>query len=185
MAKEAMIFGLGLCIGAAGATIILKKHYEDILNDEIESVKQHYQNKYATVDKTVKVKEPEEPKEEQEYYNNIIEKLNYNEFSTKVESSEEPDTEEEEDEDISIISSEEYFSKNEFDKLQATFWKGDEIAMDINEEILDIDILGGIAILNNVDAYEDDVIYVRNIKYGSDYEVIISDGSYADFMRGM
>ena len=89
--KEVMLFIAGLGIGSVGTYFVVKKHYEDFMDEEIESVKEYYKDNIMEIAErefgesavNPEREEPVEKKENEPDYQRIIKKLNYGDYSKK------------------------------------------------------------------------------------------------------
>ena len=109
-------------------------------------------------------------------YEEIIQKLNYNEFSTK--------TTNQKAKRPYVITADEYSDANGYIKKIISYFEDDEVCMD-NEtkEVLDNvakDI--GNDCLERINEDGENEIYVRNEILGIDYNIVSEAGSYEDFL---
>lgn len=194
--KNIIFLVIGLGIGGAIGWVGCKKRYEEVVNEEIDSMKEHFEKKYIQFvneieEETKKEKEQEQVKEEKPEepdYQGIIKKLNYNQFSTK---STKPVVEDKEPEMTletskpRLITQDEFIDNNGYEKVVLSYFEDDEILMDATDNVLE----NGIMIIGeeNLQEFgiieeEEDTIYVRNDLMGCDYEVVMENGSYADYI---
>lgn len=80
-----------------------------------------------------------------------------------------------------VISPEEFINEQPyFDKITLEYYQDDVLCNAINEEIItDIDTAIGRDSLNHFGEYEEDVVYVRNEKWSTDYEIIFQHRPFA------
>lgn len=79
------------------------------------------------------------------------------------------------------ISSDEFVDFGRNDKVTVTYFAGDHTLMNEDEEVIDLEVIGGNMFLDDFD--DDDTLYIRNNGRGIDYEVIRSESSYADAIQ--
>lgn len=107
-------------------------------------------------------------------YEEIIEKLNYNQFSTKTKGSKKKKP--------YLISVSEY-EEGRYDKVSLSYFDEDDILFNnnTNEVVDDPGNTVGHSNLESLASEEMEEIYVRNDILGVDYNVILELGSYHDF----
>lgn len=152
-----LAFSLGAAAGAAVSYKVLKTKFEQITREEIESVKEYYRNR--------------EPLTNEEIFG--------------VEDGDEED--EDADKEPAIIhndgpytiSPDEYGDMYDYNTMHLTYYAEDEVLSDENDEMIDdIDGIIGLDSLDHFGEYEDDVLFVRNDKRKTDYEIFYDKGSY-------
>lgn len=196
--KESIIFVVGAAAGAASTYFILKERFEQQANQEVEEAKAYYKELYSTgavintenaeelpepiEEKVVKV-DPMKRKEEKEEpdYNDIIDKLNYNKYSTDVPDSEGARRPAKKPYQISM---DDYNVDTTQVKKIISCFEEDGICMDNDTK----EILENVAKDIGMDNIEligmngEDEIYVRNEQLGIDYNIVSEPGSYEDFI---
>ena len=202
--RNVFIFIGGVGLGAVSTYFLMKDRCDRLVEEETSSIKKYYEDKYATEKKEVekekkkKKKKEKEVEKEEDYidpvpdsgmmimvdanekgepdYNQIIQKLNYNEFSTKT-------SENKKAKRPYIISEEEYIEDTKYIKKIISCFEDDMVCMDNDtKEILENvakDIGQDCIETLNEDGNE---IYVRNEILGIDYNVVSEPGSYEDFI---
>jgi hypothetical protein len=168
--KGLLIFAAGLAIGAvAGACVIKNKVLADA-KEEIEEVREYYRSK-----REVKEEQPEvEPVTEEKEYKDIVSNngyVNYNK-PEKIQTSE--------FEDPYIIDPSEFGEEVGYDTETLTYFADGVLVDDVDDVIEEPDLVVG---LNNLDIFEEfgaSSIYVRNVMYKTDYEVLRDDWKYSD-----
>lgn len=160
--REALAFVVGAALGAGVTYLYIREKYRQVAQDEIDSMKAHYNSQK---EEEVEEKKVEDNHEEVERYKNIVE-----DKYVKGEPSALPDpypiTEEQFDE-----------TRLDFDKVYLTYY-GKDATLAEDEDIIfeDIDYYIG---LKNLDLFDDrGIIYIRNEKHGTDYQVDYKDAAY-------
>lgn len=87
------------------------------------------------------------------------------------------------DEEAYTISPEEFGDDNDYEKITLYYFQGDDtLTDDMYVMIEDPESLIGSA-LEHFGEYEEDVVYVRNVKMKGDYEILLDTRKYVDFIR--
>ncbi len=197
--KSALIFLCGVGLGAGSTYFILKKKYDEQMNEESENLKAYYEDKYRVEDN----EEPEEtdisevefkiedatmetvavmPGEPEPNYDEIVNKLNYNQYSTKVPSP--IDGEVQPSKKPYVIDMDDYNTDQSYIKKIVSFFEEDEVCMDNDTKEIIENVAKDIGIDNieliNTEGNEE--IYVRNERLGIDYNIVAEPGSYEDYI---
>lgn len=176
--KNIIIFSLGAAIGSVVTWKLVKAKYEQIAQEEIDSVKEVYSRNRKKIEKKT-----EEPKEEKTEKN---EETDLDEAKTMVESlSYVSDSEKEEKQDDMrkakrpyVISPDEFGDQSNYEIVSLTYYADGVLTDDCDEVIEDVDDLVGKDSLNHFGEYEDDSVFVRNEKYKTDYEILLDLRNY-------
>lgn len=114
-------------------------------------------------------------------YNEIIHKLNYNEFSTKPREKKEHEPA---FRDPFLVSIEAWEEVTGSEKKILSYFADDEVLVDAatDEVIEDIARTVGHDNLETIVDSDDGSIYVHSDYYNTDYQVVLEQGSYADFV---
>lgn len=175
------MFMAGLTIGSAATWLCLKKRYEQIAQEEIDSVKAVFAEKKPetvirkeeneNIDKDNKIKADQAKlKPDLINYTNYASTNNKNAKEEKVNMVEKP----------YIILPEEFGDFDEYTKLSLTYYS-DGVLADENDEIVDdIDETVGADFADHFGEYEDDSVFVRNDRLKCDYEILRDNRSYSD-----
>ena len=174
--KEVIIFAAGFIAGGLVVNKLVEKKYEDISNQEIESVKAVYHKKLKEAEKPQEEAPdnndiPDEAAETEQTgkgtstmraYSDIIKSSNYSSPVTN-----EPDL-------PYVITPEAYMEPNGYDKLACNYYNND-VLTDENDEPM-----GSHDMLDRMGEYETDTLYIRNDKTEADYEITQIDGAYVE-----
>lgn len=207
--KNVFVFVAGAGVGALITYKLVKDKYEEILEEEIESVKEVFGRNRTFNGEIVEMSD----EEYEESVNNIVKENQFNEKTEKLvykrklgkvidydkkfkSSTLERAKDNRPKEDDSEPKEEPYvISVAEFndemvnhDKLTITYYELDETLTDEREEILtDIDsIVGSESLLCfGEESNDPDIVYVRNESLGADYEVIRVPKSYQETILGI
>lgn len=158
--------------GAAGffvANKLMKQKYEQLVQDEIDSVKAAFRKDHPLPEKKSKPTE----KERKEYSQHIA-KLGYTE-EKKPSPKQEPH----------VISPDEFGDQDDYDEISLTYY-ADGTVTDDNDRAMSEDEIEetiGKDSLTHFGEYEDDSVFVRNDRLKADYEILMDQRSYADILR--
>lgn len=200
--KLRMIFSalIGVGIGVAGTYVYLNEKYNKRAQDEVAEARKHYEEaiKEFTVDISKgDVEETDKLAKEyyeadavavKEAYEHILEENYISNDAEPVEEQPKPKRKggrkkKKVESDGLIISSDEFVELNGYDKKTLYYFSEDKVFCDTEYEVVEEGMtLIGEDNLDAVGLYEDGVLYVRSDAYGTDYEVILKDESYRDFM---
>lgn len=188
------IFVAGVAIGSAATWYCVKKKYEQIAQEEIDSVKEHFSSPKVAVkldgkkiaEQVVDIKEDgisdRNPSSIKEYAEKLR-KNGYTNYSTA-------DTENKEKEygDVEkpyVIDPEEFGMCDDYEEISLTYY-ADSILTDEDDELVDdVEDIIGVDSLNHFGEYEEDSVFVRNDRLKCDYEILLDERKYSDvFKRG-
>ena len=189
MAFLAFIVGAGM--GSVCTWKLLKRKYELIAQEEIDSVKAAYVTReigkgfVEGFRDGLKVAEDRTQKDEDDVdfkkYASIIQKEGYTDYSRSVEEKkgeafvEKP----------YVISPEKFGEFEEYEKISLTYYADKVLADENDEEVDDVDEIVGEESLNHFGEYEDDSVFVRNDRLKCDYEILLDQRNYSDVAKTM
>ena len=164
--RDLLIFIAGVGVGIGASYNIIKKKHDEILEEEIASVKETY---YKKNEETENVTEEEEPEpEEIASVNEKYEKIT-KEYS---ELNEENCTNSE----IYEISYDD-FGEEGYEEIELTYYIGDNtLTDDADEPMEELDIISSIGSIDILNGCKDgEYIYIRNEEKEIDYSIAISE----------
>ena len=186
MVKTVITLILGAGLGAGGMYLYLNSKYEKQNAENLKQNREFYQKKMDELKKEFPEEKDisEDPKEEideaKKKAEDLAAKLNYNALYNKEPLGQAAETREEQ---IFLISPEQYDSETLLDKRILTYWEGDDILSDeLSDEILDIENIIGIEnVAEFGNSFEEDpyIMHIRNNKFGAVYEVTKDERSYS------
>ena len=206
MNKNLICFGGGLAIGIGATYLYLRDYYNKLLDSETENLKKYYDDrenclKEASLDSDVG--EPEEaletPKSDENRhkqdivapiepdYEKIVEKLNYNQFSTKPKADNVVESNSENEPTGPYPIDYELYSETtaRYTTVLVSYFIEDDIVMycDSDEMMDDPGKLIGNDNLADLRNNNDlDELYVRNEMMGIDYHIIKEMSSYEEYL---
>lgn len=174
--KTILAFLIGAATGSVVTWKLLKTKYEQIAQEEIDSVKEVYSKKFESEDD-----------EEPEPINEIDEKPDLSIYTKKLKDQgylQEFDEDEEEgdSEDMEkpyVISPDE-LGDLDYQIVSLTYYADKILADDDNNVIEDVDNIIGLDSLNHFGEYEADSVHVRNDKKKTDYEILLDEEKYSN-----
>lgn len=206
MNKNLICFGGGLAIGICATYLYLRDYYNKLLDSETENLKKYYDDrenclKEASLDSDVE--EPEETFETPKSgknghkkdivapiepdYEKIVEKLNYNQFSTKPKADNVVESNSENEPTGPYPIDYELYSETtaRYTTVLVSYFIEDDIVMycDSDEMMDDPGKLIGNDNLADLRNNNDlDELYVRNEMMGIDYHIIKEMSSYEEYL---
>ena len=179
------VFMAGATVGAAAAWLYCKRHYEQIAQEEIDSVKAAFAEcKASNPDKQSKENQKKADmaklKPDLVNYAAKLQEQGYTNYAAKNDKIEEKEDDDSVVEKPYIISPEEYGEFDEYTKLSLTYYSDGTLADDDDEIVDDIYETVGSDFADHFGEYEDDSVFVRNDRLKCDYEILRDNRSYAD-----
>lgn len=177
--KNFIMFILGAVIGSVVTWKYTEQKYEQIAQDEIDSVKEIF-SKREDVDGTDLRMKADNAKEK----HNVIEyaarlrEQGYINYSEEVK--QEPMIV---DKAPYVIAPEEFGDLDDYETISLTYY-ADQILVDDNDQLVeDIQDVVGFESLNSFGEYEDDSVFVRNDRLKCDYEILLDKRKYSNVIR--
>lgn len=191
-----VLFVAGAAVGSATTWYYAKKKYEQIAQEEIDSVKEVFSRREAeSNDKSDKSEEGEDDSESDpgkrvtvEDYVDKVSECGY------IEEDEEDDSDDESayapdptvyrsDRAPYVISPSEFGTLDEYDQITLTYY-ADSVLVDENDEIIeDVEGTVGFESLTTFGEYEDDAVHVRNERHGIDYEILAHPRKFSEMLK--
>ena len=186
---NAMMFVLGAAVGSMVTWQYTKRKYEQIAQEEIDSVKSAYTKREVKSQVEIEKQVAEGGDDSLKYvkekpgvleYAAQLQKEGYINYSSSISSGNEA-----EENGPYIISPEEFGEFEEYEKISLTYYS-DQVVADENDEVID-DVEGviGFESLTHFGEYEDDSVFVRNDRLQSDYEILMDQRLYSDIISTM
>ena len=195
--KGVLIFVLGAAAGSLATWKLIEKKYKDIAQEEIDSVKDTFskmkKNEYPDKledypdfeefdDSDDSDDVEEEPKPEQKIYRNnkpdiveyakILSETGYTNYAERQDKKEKKGVEPVEDERPYVISPDEFGEKDGYENVTLTYYADGVLTDYFDNVISNVDEVVGFDSLDHFGEYEDDVVFVRNEKMETDYEIL-------------
>lgn len=183
MINSILTFVIGAGVGAVTSIFIVKKHYEEVSKQEIESVKEVYAKK-KEMDEAAKLDE------DLKAVNEVIKKNDYATWSeervekTAVTDNTGEDTDEDENENIYIIPGHEFGATDNI-TITLWYWTDGTVTNDNKKIIGNVeDCIGDDFMAHFGDDENDpDAVYVRNDVQKIDYEILKEYRGFSDYLE--
>lgn len=157
--KYFLTFSAGAVVGAFMAGTYLKRKYDEILNEQIESANEELE---AERERVVELEEQAAKRSLEEYRGK-----GEGEVMSKP----------------YIITPEELGDVEEYDTT-TLYYYADEVLVKLNDEIVeDVENTVGLDFADHFGEYEDDSVCVRNDAHQCDYEILRDSRKYADVKK--
>lgn len=161
-------------MGFAAANKLMKQKYEQLVQDEIESVKTAFRKEHPLPNKKGGKKPEKTTAEERKQYSQYANELGYTEEKSPA-PLQEPH----------VISPDEFGDQDEYDQISLTYYSDGTVTDDNDRPMSDDEIEESIGkdSLTHFGEYEDDSVFVRNDRLKADYEILKDERTYADILR--
>lgn len=181
-----VMFAMGAAVGSVVTWQYVKKKYEQIAQEEIDSVKAVFLKKDPDMEVVVSdAPQQAEPRKVEEKpdiseYAAMLEKQGYTSYSGIGGGKEEQASMEDKP---YVISPEEFGEFEGYERISLTYYS-DQVLADDNDELLeDVEGTIGFESLTHFGEYEDDSVFVRNDRLKCDYEILLDNRTYSDVVK--
>lgn len=173
-------FAVGAAIGSVVTWQLVKTKYEQIAQEEIDSVKEVFSNRgrseraEVATDKIEKAREERENIDIKEYATELS-KTGYTNYSEVelVEKAMAP----------YVITPDEFAELEDYETVSLTFW-ADKVLTDDNGNLIeDVEGAVGFESLSTFGQYEEDSVFVRNDYRKCDYEILLDMRRFDDYIK--
>lgn len=169
------IFTTGAAIGSLVTWKLVKSKYEQIAQEEIDSVKEVFSRRENDTNEVEETDSDESVEEEKEVYENVVENLGYFNYSGIEKAKPEEETPA-----PYVIAPEEYGEIEGYDQITLYCFACGTLTDDQNEPVDDVENTVGRDSLTRFGEYEDDAVHVRNDELKTDYEILLDQRRYSD-----
>lgn len=181
-----LMFAAGAVVGSAVTWKVLKTKYDQIVQDEIDSVKETFMSVFTAKDEVTE--ESEEEEEERPSQVNWEELEDLDEEETELEEyanltnlySSEKGGAEKVAKKPYVISPYDFGEIDEYRKIDLTYYADGVLEDEDGEIVTDVDELIGAGSLNTFGDYEDDAVFVRNERLMTDFEILRDYRTYEE-----
>lgn len=180
-----VIFAAGAAIGSVVTWKLVKTKYEQIAQEEIDSVKEMYSSRTTINNETTEENEESEEDPDAadlEEYENKIAENGYTNYSNKKEEKGGTDTMTNNDGQFGpyVISPDQFDENPDYDVVSLTYY-ADKVLTNEMDEVIEpgeIDTLIGLDSLETFGEYEDDSVFVRNDEIKTDFEILLDERNF-------
>ena len=184
--RDLILFAAGLVVGGVGTWLIVKKYYEDLANEEIESVKDYYKQDLAEKKgKAEQLGKEKAAMADQILYRETVKHTAYSAISQEGDEEESMETERviapipDPLPEPYIITPDQYVAEErDFEKVTVTWYVRNKVLVSEDDELVEIETSIGEEALEHFSEYMPNLVYVRNEKLEIDYEVILDEDEY-------
>ena len=163
------LFATGALVGSVVTWKIVKTKYEQIAQEEIDSVKAVFARRMGAMEEDLDNKQAEI-----DDYTAIIEGSNYVDKANKeVQKMSRP----------YVVSPDEFGEIDEYETVTLYYYADGVVTDDQDIPIEDVDSVVGIDSLNHFGEYEDDSVFVRNDEAMTDYEILLDSRKFSDVIK--
>lgn len=184
-----VMFLVGATVGSVATWLCLKRYYERITQEEIDSVKAAFVERKPAITNIAKNEKQEENQHKVDISNLKPDLVNYKaklqeEGYTNYTEHSKKNTEEKRDEPY-VISPDDYGEDDNYTQISLVYYTGDGVLTDDEDEIIEyIRDTVGEDFAEHFGEYEDDSVFIRNDLLKCDYEILRDNRSYADVAEG-
>ena len=184
-----VMFLVGATVGSVATWLCLKRYYERITQEEIDSVKAAFVERKPAITNIAKNEKQEENQHKVDISNLKPDLVNYKaklqeEGYTNYTEHSKKNTEEKMDEPY-VISPDDYGEDDNYTQISLVYYAGDGVLTDDEDEIIEyIRDTVGEDFAEHFGEYEDDSVFIRNDLLKCDYEILRDNRSYADVAEG-
>lgn len=172
-----LAFISGAAVGAVVAWKLLKTKYEQIAQEEIDSVKEVFAERLEELkgksedseDDSEEDSKPSDDSSNMKEYSNIIKKAGYNNEKGEAKDMNKP-----------FVISPDEFDDSDYEKESLNYYADGVVADDYDNVINDVDSLIGEDSLNHFGEYEEDTVYVQNDELKTVFEICCDARKYSD-----
>lgn len=178
-----VVFVVGAAVGSAVTWKLVKTKYEQIAQEEIDSVKEAFSKRFIPEDSNG-VQENEGPQMTLDEYAEKLKEMKYANDLAMAEKEKKGVT----DADMNknepyVISPEEFGELDGYDAISLNYFADGVLTDDWDNEIEDVDDMVGLDSLNHFGEYEDDSVFVRNDRDKVDYEILLDSRNFSDLKK--
>lgn len=179
------MFVLGAAIGSVATWNFVKKKYEQLAMDEINSVKEVFSKREKNAEENNGSKEKAAQAKEKPDITEYAAKLQKEGYTNYAGMN----TEDKKEESGFIVDQPYVITPDvfgEFDDYEtiSLSYYADQVLADENDEIVDdVEDIVGFDSLNHFGEYEDDSVFVRNDRLKCDYEILLDQRNYSDMAK--
>lgn len=162
--SKVLTFAVGAALGSAVTYVVVKNRYEQLIKEDIESVKATF----SRLDRE-QIEESEDEDPEQAAYRDIIEGENY---KTRLE--------DEENVNEPYVITPDEFGEMDYAIISLTVFADGVVVNDRDKIVTNINELIGEESLTHFGEYEDDSVFVRNDALKIDFEILKDYRNYSE-----
>jgi hypothetical protein len=194
--KSILMFIGGIVVGAGASWVYHKNKYEQMVQDEVESLREHMKNGKSTNTEPTEFEakdENEEIKQAKEYYDNNLAEEEYDESMARVHNLVRENhytSSNDKEENMAnkykkpfVVTPDDFASVPGFD-TDTFYYHQDDIISNGDNEMLgehEVEQILGLSVLQikeQFGVYEEDSVYIRNMRMKCDYEILREEENF-------
>ena len=186
--KCTVAFVLGAAVGSVTVWKLLKTKYEQLAQEEIDSVIEVFSRREAkqSIEDVSESHDDDVVKEtmdNEKQTRNMYEKMTTNYTNYSEMSGKEPEKKQETTDRPYVIEPSDFGELDDYERISLTYYD-DQVLVDEDDELVeDVDNVVGFDSLNHFGEFEDDAVFVRNDRLKCDYEILLDQRRYSDVIR--
>ena len=181
-----LMFATGAAIGSVVTWKLVKTKYEQLAQEEIESVKEIFSKR--EIDDIEDIEYDEYEFEDFQIDDNSKVKPDIMEYAAKIQkesyqnyANESKEVRPMNDKKPYVIAPEEYGELDNYQTKSLTYYDDEILTDDDTDEVIkDVDSIVGLESLKTFGEYEDDSVFVRNEKLKTDFEILLDVRKYSE-----
>jgi len=187
-----LMFVIGAAVGSVATWQIVKKKYEQIAQDEIDSVKEVFSNKKTNEADNADVRNKANQAKEKPgvaEYAAMLNKQGYTNYSNKEANVKDASVKKEEGQ-VSmaadkpyVIEPEEFGEADGYEQISLTYYADQVLADEDDDLVEDVENVVGFESLESFGKFEDDSVFVRNDRLKCDFEILLDQRNYSDVRK--
>lgn len=183
-----IIFLAGTAVGSAITWRYIQKKYEQIAQEEIDSVKDVFSQRQESADPRDSNEETNmgaNPATEKPGIAEYVAKIHEQQYITDYSSI--GDKKKEKKKLMNkpyVIAPEEFGERDDYEKIGLTYYSDQKLTDEDDELVDDVEDVVGFDSLNHFGEYEDDSVFVRNDRLKCDYEILLDQRNFSDVIKG-
>lgn len=179
------MFAFGLGMGSSVTYKVVKKKFEKVAQEEINSVKEVFSVRKTEVksknepDQNIRVSNEKEESTDMKEYQEEVSKYDYTKYSSeKSEEKKHTDDLLKKNDIPYVIAPEEFGEFDDYEEVSLIHYENGILTDDMDEPVEDIESTVGLDYFEHFGEYEDDSVYVRNDRLKCDFEILRDSDNY-------
>jgi hypothetical protein len=163
-------FIFGLAIGSIATATLIKNRYEQLVQEEVDSIKEVLLKEFK------KPKKDDRAIDEVREYKERVTKSGYMNYASYARDEQKQTIE------PYIIKPEEFGEIDDYETISLHYYADGVLADDCDELVEDVEEVVGVDFFSHFGEYEDDSVFVRNDRLSCDYEILLDSHTYSEVL---
>ena len=170
-----MLFVLGATIGSVSTWLYTKEKYEQLVREEIDSVRETFLNRERAEAKADIARN----KLDVMTYVKKLETNGYVDYSKKGVKDDIPVVEEDMEVESRLISAEEFDKEDDYEVIELNYYAKDDVLTDERDEVIsNVEKIVSAETLSDVERYEESILYICNDRLECIYTILWNNEAY-------